>query len=154
MPVQSQSQNNAPKRDIIPRGMVLGLAGLVIAVLALVSAAALTGHDPAGQPGQGMVTAERMILLSASSSQVEILDAEGQFIATLSGREAKFVSGLDRAIQRERKRQSVAASKPLRLQMQDGMRLTLTDPLTGWSAELSGFGASKTGTLARLLDHT
>ena len=55
-------------------------------------------------------------------------------------------------IDRERNKRGAALDAPVLLQLREGNRLSITDPSTGWSAELMGFGATNVRSFARLLD--
>ena len=78
--------------------------------------------------------------------------AVGTVIAELPADKGGFVAGIERVIDRERTLRGIEDAQPVLLQLREGNRLSLTDPATGWSAELMGFGATNTRTFARLLD--
>ena len=63
-----------------------------------------------------------------------------------------FIAGIERVIERERKKRGLTENTPVLLQLREGNRLSITDPATEWTAELMGFGATNSRTFARLLD--
>jgi putative photosynthetic complex assembly protein len=66
--------------------------------------------------------------------------------------EAGFISGVHRALTRERMLAKVEGNPPVRIvRFADG-RLGLRDPATGWRVELIGFGDTNREAFAALLD--
>ncbi len=154
MTMNSQPRIHAREEELVPRIMVRIMFGLVLTVLIIVSVATFTGREPSSQPPEAAVISERAIFIdaSASSGAARVLDAQGTVIADFPADKGGFVAGIERVIARERGLRGLDMSQPVLLQLRAGNRLSLTDPATGWSAELMGFGASNSRTFARLLD--
>ena len=139
--------------ELVPRFMVRAMFALVVVCLVLVSAARITGRPLESTPPDGPVLRERVVYLSGDTSgAARVLDANGTVIADLAGDQGGFVAGIERVIARERGKRGLPNDAPVLLQLREGNRLSITDPLTGWSAELMGFGATNTRSFARLLD--
>ncbi|MEM6888196.1 MAG: photosynthetic complex assembly protein PuhC [Pseudomonadota bacterium] len=156
MSMETQPQNrpriHTAAEDLVPRIFVRLMFGLVAVILVLVSFSVLTNRPLESTPPDAPVIAERAIILSGGASgAARIFDAQGSLIADLSPEKGGFVAGIERVIHRERSMAGVDPGLPLLLQLRAGNRLSLTDPHTGWSAELMGFGADNTRTFARLL---
>jgi len=153
MNTQTQPRIHAREEELVPRIMVRIMFGLVFTVLVIVSVATFTGRAPQNQPPQGAVLSERMIHLSGDASgKARVLDINGTVIADFPADKGGFVAGIERVIARERGLRGLDMTQPVLLQLREGNRLSLTDPVTGWSAELMGFGATNSRTFARLLD--
>ncbi len=139
--------------ELVPVFMVRGLFALVVVCLVLVSAARITGRPLEAVPPNSPVISERAIFLSGDTSGAAlVLDANGSVIADLPGEKGGFIAGVQRVIDRERSRAGLPLDAPVLLQLREGNRLSLTDPSTGWSADLMGFGADNFRSFARLLD--
>ncbi|MEM9576979.1 MAG: photosynthetic complex assembly protein PuhC [Pseudomonadota bacterium] len=153
MATQTQPRIHAREEELVPRIMVRIMFGLVLTVLVIVTVATLTGREPQNQPPQGALISERAIYLSGNASGAAlVLDANGTVLADFPADKGGFVAGIERVIARERGLRGLDMSQPVLLQLREGNRLSLTDPATGWSAELMGFGATNSRTFARLLD--
>ncbi len=145
---------HAKPEELVPRIMVRIMFGLVLTILILVTIARLTDRPLESTPANAPVINERAIHLSGDASgAARVLDATtGTLIADFASDKGGFVAGIERVIARERGKIGADMSAPVLLQLREGNRLSLTDPVTGWSAELMGFGATNSRTFARLLD--
>ena len=154
MTTQPQPRIHAKEEDLVPRIMVRIMFGLVFTVLVIVSVATLTGRPVQNTPPVGAIISERAIHLSGDASGAAlVLDGmTGTVIADFPSEKGGFVAGIERVIARERGKIGADMKSPILLQLREGNRLSITDPVTGWSAELMGFGATNSRTFARLLD--
>lgn len=138
--------------EIVPTMLVRLMFALVLAVLALVTVAKLSGRPLEATPPRTELIEERAIYLSGDTSgAARVLDANGTVLADFGPDTGGFVAGIERVLYRERMKHGVDANGPVLLQLREGNRLSLYDPSTGWSAELMGFGADNTRSFARLL---
>ena len=139
--------------EIVPTMLVRLMFALVLAVLALVTVATLSGRPLESTAPQTPVIQERVIYLSGDiSGAARVLDETGILLADFASDKGGFVAGIERVLYRERTKHGVDPNGPVLLQLRQGNRLSLYDPSTGWSAELMGFGADNTRSFARLLD--
>lgn len=154
MNTQAQPRIHAKPDDLVPRLMVRAMFTLVALVLVIVSIATLTGRPVQNTPPAGELIRERAIHLSGDASgAARVLDGTtGALIADFPSDKGGFVAGIERVIARNRGLYGTDMSAPVLLQLREGNRLSITDPVTGWSAELMGFGASNSRVFARLLD--
>lgn len=153
MATQTRPRIHAREEEIVPRIVVRIMFGMVLTVLVIVTVATLTGRPVQNTPPEGAVISERTIFISGDASgRARVLDAHGTLIADFPPDRGGFVAGIERVIARERGLHGLDMSTPVLLQLREGNRLSITDPATGWSAELMGFGATNSRTFARLLD--
>ena len=151
---ETQRIHSRPE-EIVPTVLLRLMFALVLSVLALVTVATLSDRPLESTPPQSEVIAERAIFISGDTSgAARVLDQNGAVLADFSAEKGGFVAGIERVIYRERMKHGADQSGPVLLQLREGNRLSLTDPTTGWSAELMGFGADNTRSFARLLDPT
>lgn len=138
--------------EIVPMMLVRLVFALILSVLALVTVATLSGRPLEATPPQAEVIRERLIYLSGDTSgAARVLDESGTVLARFAPETGGFIAGVERVLHRERMKHGVDGTGPVLLQLREGNRLSLTDPSTGWSAELMGFGADNTRSFARLL---
>ncbi|MDT8325787.1 MAG: photosynthetic complex assembly protein PuhC [Roseovarius sp.] len=138
--------------ELIPRAMTRAMLALVFTVLALVSYARFTDRPLVSTPSQAEVVLTRHIFLSSEmSGAATVLDADGSLLASLSPEEGGFVAGIDRVILRERTKHGVALSGPVTLVQRADNTTSITDPSTGWTADLMGFGQTNALAFTRLL---
>ena len=139
--------------EMISRAMVRAIVALLIGVLALVSYATFTGRTPSAVVPEGAVVKSRLILIQAEDSgAARIFTAEGKLIADLSAKQGGFISSIDRSLRRKRVVADLPQAGPVLLTLDDLTRLKISDPQSGWSADLMAFGRSNIGAFARLLD--
>jgi putative photosynthetic complex assembly protein len=141
-----------PEERVIPLMMVRAMFGLVICVLAIVTVAVLSGRPVTSTPPESPVTHMRVLYLDGDMSGAASVRAEdGTMIADLSPEEGGFVSGVWRVLQRERTKHRVALDGPVELMRHENGRFTISDPSTGWRADLMGFGRDNARAFAKLL---
>ena len=139
--------------DLVPMFLVRAMFALVVVCLVLVAAARISGRPLEATPADAPIVAERAVFLSGDTSGAAlVLDANGTVLADLPGEQGGFIAGVQRVIDRERSKSGVPLDGPVLLQLREGNRLSITDPSTGWTAELMGFGADNFRSFARLLD--
>lgn len=148
-----QSKVYAEKDTMIPRMLVRALLALVLATLAIATYARLTDRPLVSTPPVAPVVAEASLILdgNAASGAATVYLADGTPLVELSPEEGGFVAGVHRVIIRERTKHRVALDGPITLQAFENGRMAITDPATGWSADLMGFGADNATAFARLL---
>ncbi|MCF6446008.1 photosynthetic complex assembly protein PuhC [Nereida sp. MMG025] len=139
-------------KEMIPRKLVMAMFGMALAVLAIVAFARIAGIDPSAQPPASPVKAEQLITLKGEMSGAVIVGRpDGTIIAELSAEEGGFVSGVARVVERERMKQGIDMTHPVRLMQFENNRLMVVDDQTGWRADLMGFGATNHAAFAKLL---
>ncbi len=138
--------------DMIPMPLLRGMVALVLATVALVAFAALTGRDPVGVPKSSAIVDERQIVLQGHNAQaVTVLNADGTVLVDLP--HGGFVTVIQSGLATERRKFGVDPLLPVRLVQYENGRLTIEDDHTGWSAELYAFGADNKAAFERLLSH-
>lgn len=136
--------------EMIPRALLRGMLVLVLATLALVSFAVLTGRDHVGVPKEAAIINERQIILQGHSAQaVTVLNVDGSVMLDLP--HGGFVTVIQSGLATERRKHGIDPLLPVRLVKYENGRLTIEDDETGWSAELYAFGADNEAAFERLL---
>jgi putative photosynthetic complex assembly protein len=137
---------------MVPRVMVRAMFALVMVILALTTLSVLTKRPLQSTPPPSAIVREvHLHLTSDISGAVTVLDAYGSLIADLSPESGGFVSGVHRVVLFERRKAGLPATGPVTLQAFENGRMAITDPATGWRADLMGFGADNAAAFARLL---
>ncbi len=137
-------------RELIPRRLVIAMFSLAIAVTLLVSFAVLTDRPLVGQPKAAPIFTERSILLEGNGTAMVVTDAATGAVI-LDTDNGGFVSVVNDGLERARFVNGAEGNAPVTLTLYQSGRLSLVDPATGWSTELSSFGPGNTGVWLELL---
>lgn len=136
--------------EMIPKVLLRGMLGLVLATLAVVTFSVLTDRDHVGVPKPSTVVQQREIVLQGHSAQaVTVLNTDGTVMLDLP--HGGFVTVIQSGLATERRKHGVDPLLPVRLVRYENGRLTIEDDHTGWSAELYAFGADNTAAFERLM---
>ncbi|HDR27405.1 photosynthetic complex assembly protein PuhC [Rhodovulum sp.] len=138
----------------IPPIMIKAMFGTVLLALVMVTWARLTDKPLSALPDQDApIAIERQIVIEGSNSgRATVYDIDGNIIREFGSLEGGFISGIWRVLRHERGKIDAPLDAPVRLVRYESGRLSLYDDLTGWRAELIGFGAKNAAAFARLLD--
>jgi len=137
---------------VVPRIMVRAMFALVAVILLLVSLARLTDQPLSAIPPESEAVLSRTVFLSGQlSGAAKVMDANGNLIADLSADEGGFIAGVARVLARERAEYKKPLDGAVIVTLGANGRLSITDPSTGWSADLMGFGADNAKAFAKLL---
>jgi putative photosynthetic complex assembly protein len=142
-------------KERIPKPLLYAMLAMVLASLALTSYARITGMEPRATPDDAATTVvrERMIQIMAhADASAQIYDSHGVLIADLGPDQAGFISGVHRALARERMLAKVEGNPPVRIVLFADGRLGLRDPFTGWRVELMSFGDTNRDAFLALLE--
>ena len=149
MTYQTQARPE-PQGEKIPVALLRAMLALVVASVALVSFAVLTGREPTGKPQPAAVLSERSLIFDGHSAQaVTVYDADGTMLADLP--HGGFVTVIQSGVETIRKRHHLDPLLPVTIRRYANGRLAVEDPLTGWSAELYAFGDDNKAAFERLL---
>ncbi|MCC1492403.1 photosynthetic complex assembly protein PuhC [Cognatishimia sp. F0-27] len=142
----------SPEDELIPRMLARGLFGMIVLCLVLVSAHVWTGQPAGSVPPVSEIKAERLLFLDGDMAGAAMVrDADGAVIADLGPEEGGFISGVWRVLQRERTKAGAPLDGPILLTAFENGRMAVTDPSTGWNADLMGFGQDNAAAFAKLL---
>ncbi len=146
-------RNEPHDKEMVPRVLLYAVGLLVLLSLLLVSYARLTDRPLEAKPAEGPVALERVIsILSDMDGSARVIDENGKIVADLGPSEGGFISGVGRALARERVSENVPEDAPVHLIRYADGRLALRDEFTGWRIELMGFGRDNAAAFSRLLE--
>ncbi len=134
----------------LPRGVLLGVAGLLTALVIGAGVARYTGTTtdiPVSTP-----VAERDLRFEDQlDGGIAVVDARNErLVATLTGQNG-FLRATLRGLAQQRKRVDTDERTPFRLTAWADGRLTLDDPVTGRHLELEAFGSDNAVVFAQFL---
>lgn len=136
--------------DLIPRRLLMAMAGLAVSGLLITGFAVITDRPPVGVPDAARIVAERALILEGHGAKaVTVRAGDGTVLADLA--HGGFVTVVQNGLARHRLVRGVAADLPVRLIRFANGRLSLIDPETGWNVELYAFGADNKAAFERLL---
>lgn len=141
---------------MLPRVLIRGVLALICASLAIATFARVTDRPLESTPPVSPVVAEAPLILDSDgvSGAVTVTHPDGTPLVDLSAEDGGFIAGVHRVIIRERTKHRVAFDGPVTLQAFENGRMAITDPSTGWTADLMGFGADNASAFAQLLAKT
>lgn len=144
--------NTRRDAEMVPLGMVRAICGLLLTVLALVGYASITDRPlVAVAPSGDIEISKSIIIKSETSGAARVFDVSGALIADLSAGQGGFISSIARTVKRKRTLSNVSLDGPVILTSDISGRLKISDPSSGWSADLMSFGADNSGAFAALL---
>ncbi len=153
---QAAARVYAEEDKMLPRVLIRGVLCLIAATLAIATYARVTDRPLESTPPVSPVVAESALVLTSdgTTGAITVHLPDGALVADLDAEAGGFVAGVHRVIIRERTKHRVALDGPVTLQAFENGRMAITDPSTGWRADLMGFGADNASAFARLLAKT
>jgi putative photosynthetic complex assembly protein len=149
MTMQTQSRPSDDK-DMIPKPLLLAMLALVLATLAVVTFASVTGRERVGMPQAAQIISERTVILQGGGAQaVTVLALDGTVLMDLP--HGGFITVIQNGMERARLTAGVDKLLPLRIVEYANGRLTAVDDHSGWSAELGAFGSDNKAAFERLM---
>jgi putative photosynthetic complex assembly protein len=143
-------------KEMVPTILVRAMFLLCVCVLIIVGYARLTDRPLSAMPPsleEAPVVMERTIRIFGNmDGSAQVIDVDGNLIASFASDEGGFVAGIYRVLERERGAVGLDASEPIRLVRFSDGRIGLRDDYTDFRAELFGFGADNEAVFARLLE--
>ncbi|TRD22584.1 photosynthetic complex assembly protein PuhC [Palleronia caenipelagi] len=126
-------------RELIPRPLLLWMGVLVAGALSLAGYSALSQKPHAGVPQPAEIVESRTFVLSGDSVAVSVVAPDGEVL--LDSANGAFIAVVADGLRRVRTVNRTEGNPPVTLARLANGRLTLIDPATGWSAEMTSFGA-------------
>jgi putative photosynthetic complex assembly protein len=150
---EAQTRVYSAEDRMLPCVLIRGVLAMICAAMAITVYARVTDRPLVSTPPVSPVKAEAALVLeaNATSGAARVYLADGTLLANLTPEEGGFIAGVERVIARERTKNRITDGGPVVLQAYENGRMAVTDPATGWSADLMGFGADNAAAFARLL---
>lgn len=150
-----RTQMKMRDKDMVPRFLVQAMFTVMAASLALVAYARLTDRPLTGSLLPSPVVAEKVLVMSGGREETVIVtDVSGAIIARSNDGPRGFIGVISRSVALARKTHDLPPDGPVTLARHANGVLTISDPATGWSIELLGYGKDNIAAFARLLDAT
>jgi putative photosynthetic complex assembly protein len=140
-------------KEKIPPILIKGMFGVALFSLLLVTWARITDRPLDAMPDiDAPVAVERQIVIDGKlTGAATVYDDKGNVVYEFTPENGGFVAGVWRAVELKRKQAGVPLDAPVRLVRYESGRMSLFDDLTGWRAELIGFGPDHAAAFAQLL---
>jgi putative photosynthetic complex assembly protein len=136
--------------NILPRGVLLAIGGVLLATVLGVAAVRLFGGS-ISEPDQAAVAIRELRFEDRADGSVAVIDAASKtVIHTMTG-ENGFFRGTLRGLARERRRNGLGSEQPFQLVGRADGRLTLVDPATGQRIDLESFGPTNAAVFAQFM---
>ena len=136
--------------DILPRGVLMAIGGVLLASVIAVAAVRMSGTT-IRVPDEAAVAMRELRFEDRPDGSVVVIDAPTKtVIHTMTG-ENGFFRGAVRGLARERRRVGLGPEQPFQLIGRADGRLTLVDPATGQRIDLESFGPTNAAVFARFM---
>lgn len=139
--------------DMVPLFLVRSMFGLMFGVLCLVAYAQWTDVPQSAVFEQTPTVKEMQVQFVSSREGVStVYDMDGNKITSSEDHMMGFVGVIGIVVKRNRLVANVPNDTPLTIVKRETGTYGISDPATGWSMELIGYGADNVAAFARLLD--
>lgn len=140
-------------KDMVPRFLVVAMFSLMAASLAIVAYAQWMDVPQRGVVNAAPVANEITVQFETSREGVStIYDMDGNQIAHSADDKMGFIGVIGIVIARERLVADLPNITPVTVIERTNGTYAITDPATGWSVELIGYGADNVAAFAGLLN--
>ena len=144
----------------VPKGALIGIAALLAATIALTGAVSFGLIPQSANPvlertaaGSAVVAEKMLRFADRADGAVVVSDASsGAQVAVIDFGKGGFVRATLRRLAKARAAAGFGSEQPFRLVRWDTGALSLTDPQTGKSAEIYGFGADHVKAFADMME--
>jgi putative photosynthetic complex assembly protein len=138
---------------MVPKPLLYGAAFLMLASLAIATAARIADVPPLGNPPATPVVESRLMVIDAArDGHLTITAPDGTLIADLTDRQAGFIGGIHRALAFQRRTHRIDPLAPVELVRHADGRLALHDTVSGWTVQLSRHGGTNQRAFEILFD--
>lgn len=138
-------------RPMLPLWLRSGILAAVLGALVLASVSAPRGASEDLLRGEALARRD-LHFVDVAGGAVSVLDAaDGHEIARFARGEDGFIRSVMRGLARARRARDHGAEQPFTLTVWEAGYLSLEDPATGRSIELTAFGRDNVEAFARLL---
>jgi putative photosynthetic complex assembly protein len=126
-------------KELIPKKLVIAVAALALTALYIVSFSVIQNVPISGTPPAAEVVSARTVILKSDGVALRATDVDGTVITERDN--GAFVSVVIDGLKRARKVARIQGNPPVTISRLANGRLVLDDPASGWSVELTSFGA-------------
>jgi len=136
----------------VPRGALIGAAGVIAIALVSAATAQLTGFTASPEPDSTRVESVALRFEDRPNGGIAVLAAaDDSVIEVLPPQSNGFIRGALRGLVRERKQEDMGNEAPFKLTRWADGRLSLTDMATDQRIYLDAFGRTNRNAFAELL---
>ena len=129
-------------RETIPKRLVMAMFSLAVVALFLVTYAVLTDRPHVGVADEEPAIATHEVIIAGEGNGAYVTLTDGTVL--MDSTEGAFIAAVRTGLNRARLMGRVAGNPPVTITEWESGRMTLSDPSSGWSMELSSFGAGNT----------
>ena len=135
-------------REMIPTRLVYAMFAVALGAVALVSFAVLTGRPHVGVAAAEPALATHAVVLAGTGNGARVTTPAGAVL--LETDQGAFITVVRQGLERARIVHGVPGNPPVEITEWESGRMTLADPATGWTMELSSFGQGNTRHFRRI----
>ena len=147
-----QSQMRRRDVEMVPRILVQAMFAVMLTALALTSFAVLTDRPKVGVLPPSPIVSEITVRLAGErNGDVAVIAPNGAVIARSDEAMAGFIGVMWRTMARERLRQGLPDTAPVRVVRRANGHVAVIDPASGLNVELIGYGKDNVAAFAKLV---
>jgi putative photosynthetic complex assembly protein len=148
-----QKQMKHDDKEMVPKFLVQGMFGLMLAVLFVVAYGQVNDMPKAGVLVEAPVVQSLEIVMTGDRSGVyTVHDSDGRLLATSSDEMAGFIGVIGRVFDRDRQVAGVVDNPSLLVVRRENGNVAIIDRSIDLSVELIGYGTDNVAAFAKLLD--
>ncbi len=136
-------------RELIPTRLVVAMFSLAVLTVILVAIAVLTDRPLVGTPPPSEVMKTHTLTLTGDGNAMHVVDGNGKVI--FDGHNGGFISVVNDGLEFARYRAGVEGNAPVTVTEYADGRIELHDPASGWTTQVSSFGAGNLNVWRALL---
>lgn len=136
-------------RELIPTRLVIAMFSLAILSVVLVAIAVLTDRPLVGTPPAAEVMKTHTLTFTGNGNAMNVVNGKGEVI--FDGHNGGFISVVNDGLEFARYRARIEGNAPVTITEYGDGRIELFDPASGWSTQLSSFGAGNLNVWRALL---
>ena len=130
------------EKETIPTRLIMAMFALALVALLLVTFAVLTDRPHVGVAAEEPALAVHEVIIAGDGNAAQVTRTDGTVL--MDSEEGAFVAAVRSGLERARIVHRVTGNPPVQITEWESGRMTLHDPASGWSMELSSFGAGNT----------
>ena len=139
-------------REMVPRVLVRAMFALMVFSVALTAFAVWTDRPKVGQLTLAPVAETRDVTFVPAGDGFALRGADGAVLAASDEARAGFIAVIGRLLDRERARRGADLAAPVTILKRENGGIGISDPESGFSVELVGYGADNVAAFARVFD--
>jgi len=136
-------------KELVPTRLVIAMFSLAILTVVLTAIAVLTDRPLVGTPPASQAMKVHELTLTGNGNAMHVVDGNGAVI--FDGHNGGFISVVNDGLEFARRKAGIVGNAPVMVTEYADGRIELHDPASGWTTQVSSFGAGNLNVWRALL---